>query len=210
MFLNCVQIILHFNLSFAGLSIIYCFFYQYCSITDKSEFFHSFKGISILFLLMLLYPMPSIISLLTTLDRESAIEFVKENIPNAFEVFVTAPCNTFVINFLSKLYFAIVSIQIVFICVIAWVVFFVIQKKLHQLRHVLSVQTLRARRQLVLALVAQIFVPATLLIAPILIMIGVIVLKEKNMRGRWILCDSKFDSTQFTKLISLVLEFSPV
>uniref|UniRef100_A0A914P834 Uncharacterized protein n=1 Tax=Panagrolaimus davidi TaxID=227884 RepID=A0A914P834_9BILA len=148
----------------------------------KEEFFQSFKGITILYLSMIIYPMPSIICLLFTLDREGAIEYIKKEYPFAYELFITAPCNTFVPNKLSKTYFAIVTVQIVIMCFVVWFLFFTIRKKLYELRTTLSTQTIKARRQLLWALFLQVFLPAGLLVTPILIYIGGIIL-QVDLRG---------------------------
>lgn len=179
------QILLHFNLSFAGLSIIVGFFYQWGSLYGYVNFFQSFKGVIIIFLIMILYPIPAIISLLTTIDREGIVKHIHETLPNIYDIFITAPCNTFIINTQSYIYFGIVCFQIFAGCFTGWIINFFIQKKLNELKQSsLSSQTLRARRQLIYALLIQMAIPLITIAAPIFAMIIAVIVKLKHMRGR--------------------------
>uniref|UniRef100_A0A914QRB8 Uncharacterized protein n=1 Tax=Panagrolaimus davidi TaxID=227884 RepID=A0A914QRB8_9BILA len=139
---------MHVTLTFAGCSILVGLIYQYYSLCDNVEFFHTRKDVFIIFFLMSIYPIPSLtLHLLSGYDNEKFIQDVKTRAPHLYPLVISAPCNGTPFNGFTIAYLIDTIFQIIAIFIAFLVSFYKILKKWSMLKHTMSANTLKLRKQ---------------------------------------------------------------
>lgn len=174
---------MHFTLSFVGLSMFSSFLYQYCSLTNELELLQSIKCTIILLIISIIFPLPCVILLISTLDRPTFLKDVTEQMPDLYQFLViNLPCNGLKMD--TKTYFYAISIliEILIGSTGSWYLGYRIMKKLAELKNVLSSATLKAKKQYLLSLSLQMIIPILVIIIPIFALVICVVLNLPQLQ----------------------------
>uniref|UniRef100_A0AC34FDP5 Uncharacterized protein n=1 Tax=Panagrolaimus sp. ES5 TaxID=591445 RepID=A0AC34FDP5_9BILA len=116
---------------------------------------------------MILYGVPPALLTLTTVDFDAAKEYIKANEPQLYNLLITGACNMNKINFMTLIYVMDTVFQIVFVYLIAVICGIKIIRKLQSLKGSMSKANLKVQKQFVMALTAQMIIPAIFIVIPI-------------------------------------------
>ena len=159
--------------------------YQYASLRGNSSFFHSTKGVVIIFLITLIFPLPALtLYYFSRRDRVSFLEGIKSKYPSVYEfVNSAAPCDGIHFSNATVVYLLDVMFQICLVYALFLFVGLKIQRKWSQLRHTMSTNTLRIRRQYLIALYWQMSIPFMFIVVPAVGLLIAVMLKVRSITG---------------------------
>uniref|UniRef100_A0A914Y9N5 Uncharacterized protein n=1 Tax=Panagrolaimus superbus TaxID=310955 RepID=A0A914Y9N5_9BILA len=115
----------------------------------------------------LLYPTPLAIITALNVNREAAINYVKEKFPSIFDLFITGSCNMNLPGLKMKIWFAAAVIQISLIYGVMLILGYKINQQLMKYKLSMSHRSFKARKQLLFALIIQMIVPLIFIVIPV-------------------------------------------
>lgn len=178
---------MHITISCVGCSLVAGLFYQLSSLNGNVEFFHSAKGITIIALIMIFYATPSFAILVWAWDYDATIEYVKQNYKNSYDLFKTAgTCHALILDFKGKAHYGFLAFQVCIVWIVASIVAWKIHRKLASMKSMLSSATLKARKQLLIALCFQMTIPSMLIVLPLVVILISIVAGGKYINSEFL------------------------
>ena len=168
-------------ISCVGWSITYCLFYQYFQLRGNTDFFHSPWGITLLIILPIVYPFPSLAFVYFSLDYSKSLNHVKQNFPRIYPLFIQAPCYTVLMDEGGREHYTGLVIQILFVATVALIVALKIHRKLLDMKHLISESTMRAKKQFLYSLVLQLTIPMLFILIPVTAALIICLLDLENL-----------------------------
>lgn len=177
---------MHITISCVGCSIVVGLFYQLFSLNQNIHFFHSCKGIIIILTIMIFYPFLSFAINTPMPNFDESAKYIKKFHSIAYHIFISASsCHALKLNFKDKIYFSILTFQVFAVWCMGSFVALKIHQKLAGIKHTLSAATLKARKQLLIALCVQLITPGLLIVFPLLITLISIILKANYLSSKY-------------------------
>ena len=158
--------------------------YRYAVMLGKEDAFLSWYGITAMILSCIFYPTLPILFLCLSLDdRKTTLEYVKQEAPYMYDLYVSEPCNSIKTGPMTVGYVLAAASHIGF----AFFLGIHISKKVNQLltekKTMLSTNTFKLYKQMFLSFVVQATVPFICLVIPIMGLLIVVMLKTPNSKG---------------------------
>ena len=170
-------------LSFIGFSLFFNATYQYFSVMGKEHIFHKPWGIFLMFVIPLIYPIPTIILYIPNIDYEALKSNVLEEAPELYEFFIAASCSGSVINRKAVIYIisSFVNMGLFYVVGIFYLV--KIFKKLNELKNSMSSSTLKLKKQFLWSIATQYTLPFAVIVIPISVLILSIIFNKGDIEG---------------------------
>uniref|UniRef100_A0A7E4USU2 Serpentine Receptor, class D (Delta) n=1 Tax=Panagrellus redivivus TaxID=6233 RepID=A0A7E4USU2_PANRE len=177
-------IIMHFTLSYVGVSIFIGLLYRYCALQGSLYFFHSKRGVAIIALGNLVYPLPVTIALLCAVEnRENTLLFIKTKYPSYYELFKNNCCNALAKPTGVLIYPAVAAVQIVAVASCSGIAMFKINNLMKEKQSILTKKTYDLHRQLIYSLWVQAFLPTCFLVIPTVTAFLMVIKAFGNLRA---------------------------
>uniref|UniRef100_A0A7E4VIE0 G protein-coupled receptor n=1 Tax=Panagrellus redivivus TaxID=6233 RepID=A0A7E4VIE0_PANRE len=179
-------VIMHFFLSYLGISILIILLYRYQSLKGNLSFFHSKRGVIILALWIILYPLPSVISLYFALGgEEETLAYVKANYPETYDLYANHACYTLINPVGMTVYATTAACEILFVCIVGPYGVFKVYRLLYEKKIKFSAKTYELHRQLIHSLVVLAVVHAFFLAVPTITAFIMIINSFGNLREKY-------------------------
>uniref|UniRef100_A0A914P9U0 G protein-coupled receptor n=1 Tax=Panagrolaimus davidi TaxID=227884 RepID=A0A914P9U0_9BILA len=133
---------------------------------------------------MIMYPIPMLSLYVINIDFEAGKAYAISNYPYLSNIYVPKSCNTILVNYTMYAYMISGIIEISIIYLIGILLFVKIHRKLAEVKHSLSTNTLNARKQYVRALIIQASVPLIFIVLPITGIMFTVVIGMSNAEGK--------------------------
>ena len=177
-------VLMHFFLSFIGMSIVWGVLYRYRQISNKMNFMKSKYAVPGMALITVIYPVPSVILLILNIRGESeTMEFVRQIAPEMIELYKTESCYAIKYSTIASIYYATAagSIMLSFGAVVVFS--FLTYTTLMNKKESLSVSNFRIQKNLLIALWLQCMPPLIMLVVPTVGLYLMVFLNVKEMKG---------------------------
>uniref|UniRef100_A0A7E4W781 G protein-coupled receptor n=1 Tax=Panagrellus redivivus TaxID=6233 RepID=A0A7E4W781_PANRE len=176
--------LMHFLLGYVGVSILISFIYRFYSLHGSLNFFHSKRGVILLALGIILYPVPSVIALYNgVLDREGTLVYIKANHPEYYDLFSQNSCYTFSKPTGMIIYAVVAAAEVSIMSVAVAFAGFKIYRLLSEKKAHFSAKTYELHRQLIGSLCAQAFIHFSFLAIPTVTGFAMVIYSFGNLRA---------------------------
>uniref|UniRef100_A0A7E4VRG3 Serpentine Receptor, class H n=1 Tax=Panagrellus redivivus TaxID=6233 RepID=A0A7E4VRG3_PANRE len=160
-------IIMHFTLSYVGVSIFIGLLYRYFALQGNLHFFHSKKGVVIMALCNLIYPIPVTITLINGVASvEESNLYIKTEYPQYYDMFIQNCCYSLSGPLEAIIYVAVAVSQITAVAVCSGVAMYKINNLMKEKKLNFTKKTYDLHRQLIYSLWVQAFLPTCFLAIP--------------------------------------------
>ncbi|KAE9548031.1 hypothetical protein FO519_008753 [Halicephalobus sp. NKZ332] len=176
-------IILNFSMSITGCSLIALALYRFYVLSGKVFIFESKYSIPLLFIISVLYPIPTVIvQRIATMGqtREGILALIQKKAPEYILIVEQGFCSGFKTPLLGFMYIAVCGIQISIAEIIGLIYAVKTVKLLRRLKDSLSPTTYSAQKQLIKSVCIQFMIPSITLCIPVSIFIFIAVLGLQN------------------------------
>uniref|UniRef100_A0A7E4VWY3 G protein-coupled receptor n=1 Tax=Panagrellus redivivus TaxID=6233 RepID=A0A7E4VWY3_PANRE len=178
-------ILMHFTLSYVGVSILIGLLYRYCALKGNLNFFHSKRGVAIIALGNLIYPIPVTVALLFThSNRENSLDYIRNEYPGYYELFAHNGCHGVSEPGGMIIYAVVAAGQIIAVATCSGITMFKINHLMKEKKLNFTKKTYDLHRQLIYSLWVQAFLPTCFLAIPTVMAFVMIINTFGNLRGK--------------------------
>uniref|UniRef100_A0A7E4VKI3 G_PROTEIN_RECEP_F1_2 domain-containing protein n=1 Tax=Panagrellus redivivus TaxID=6233 RepID=A0A7E4VKI3_PANRE len=179
-------IIMHFTLSYVGVSILIGLLYRYYALQGNLSFFHSKKGVILITLFIIVYPIPTVIALVASVTSpEETRYYIQTEYSFYYETFINYCCHAISDPVSMIIYAIFAAIQITFIGSCSVITMFRINHMMKEKKLKLTKKTYDLHKQLIYSLWVQAFLPTCFLALPTVTAFVMIINAFGNLRGEF-------------------------